>query len=66
MGTTWVIYLANIIDWLLRFIGCGALVIIAFFLCWWLGSAGFFIVSGICLLIAIGIAVYGVKQGWFK
>jgi len=64
MGATWVIYLANIIDWIMRVIGCAALVVIAFFICWWLGSAGFFLVAGICLIAAAGFAVHGWKHGW--
>jgi hypothetical protein len=58
--------LIPIIDWALRIIGCAALVIIAFFICWWFGSGGFFIVSAICIAIAIGITVYGAKHGWLK
>lgn len=57
---------APIIDMVLRIIGCAALVIIAFFLCWWFGSTGFFVVSAICLATAAGFAVYGAKRGWLK
>ena len=60
----WLELWTAVIDWFLRVAGCAALVVIAFFLCWSMDSAGFFLVAAICLAIAIGALIYGFKQGW--